>query len=172
MLKLKVGCVITSNKFTWKYVLGNLTQETLEIERRLMLPNLNITFTRAPIDITVPQLNWTNIEALSDLTGDHIPVISDILEIPHLVLNGNFTIWLILGIILMALMAAAGLFCYLRIRPFLKRRQAARRLAKMASAPPQQDGKEPDQPGQPQVAYMPSYPDGKAVLLYPTLEQQ
>jgi hypothetical protein len=68
------------------------------VEKRFLLPGLDVNFS-APIDLSVPRMNWTKLQKLSDLTYHKLPELNDILNIPHLAPHNAYTIWVLVGAI-------------------------------------------------------------------------
>jgi hypothetical protein len=64
--------------------------------------------------MSIPRLNWTHIKALSDLTYHQLPEVSKILKIPHLVPHTTYTVWILIGVIVVIILGAAGVYVYFK----------------------------------------------------------
>jgi hypothetical protein len=100
LLKLQPNCTLVSNQFGWSFELGSRSAELWNVEKRFLLPGLDVNFS-APIDLSVLQMNWTKLQKLSDLTYHKLPEFNDILNIPHLAPHNAYTIWVLVGAIIL-----------------------------------------------------------------------
>lgn len=91
LLTLNNNCTISSENYHWSCSLGATTTSTIEENSIVYLEGMNINLS-IPVVPTPPDIEWSHLKGLSNLTNGRLPQLDRILQIPHLKHSHHFIV--------------------------------------------------------------------------------
>ena len=116
------NCTVSSQKHSWSYTLGRKSVITWRIEDEFLLKGVEVNLT-IPIVPSLPPLDWTHLQELSNITRHQLPQLNSLFDVPLLSVHKFQLMWILL-VIGIVLVGVGGFF--FRFRASLCRKSQAK----------------------------------------------
>lgn len=117
------NCTVSSQTYSWSYALGRKSMITLRIEDEFLLKGVEVNLT-LPIAPSLPPLDWTHLQELSNITRHQLPQLNSLFDVPLLSVHKFQLMWILLVIGILSV--GVGGMIFFKYRDSLCRKSQAK----------------------------------------------